>query len=253
MSEVTREEHIIDYVANFNRGSRGEVLLALALLGGGTRFSSILRLVGGKAKSTINHTLNVLERNGLITRSDDGMIRLRYKTPLCSLVDCEDITFAYLGLLGERSGREESETETALNILRHEYAINPGKVVVITTRKAAVTWENLMKPSIEWILMDDRDVSDLGRILEATDPKVRELASSHRLIMDCTSLTKPATIAFYKSAMKHFVPLIYIYEQSKKLTWIISRKDLETAVFGEKAADHIALVTKLRNKKRSDQ
>jgi len=45
--------------------------------------------------------------------------------------------------------------------------------------------------------------------------------------MDCTSATKPATIAYYELAQKLWIPLIYVYEETKQLKWLISKEDIQ--------------------------
>jgi len=247
--EALGKEYTMSYSDNFNKGSRREVLLALALLGGEARFNVITQLVSRKAKSTIDYNLKVLEHGGLITRSHGGLIRIRFKTPLCLLVECEEVDYAYFGLLGERNKREESETETALSLLRDTRNVSPRKIVVLTTHKAVAGWESLPNLGVEWILVSDEDISDVGRVFEKADSKARELVAEYRLIMDCTSGTKPATIAFYKLALKYYAPLVYVYEQSRKLSWIITTKNLQQQVFGDKADECMDLLGKLRRKK----
>lgn len=200
-----------------------------------TRFSAITQFVGEKAKSTIEYNLNVLERRGLITRSPCGPIRICCKTTLCLLAKCERVDYAYFRLLGERNKREESEMETALNLLKDKWHTSPKKTVVLTTHRAVAGWENLPNKGVERILVSDEDMSDVGRVLEKADSKYQELATGYKLIIDCTSGTKPATIAFYKLALKYYAPLVYVYEQDRKLSWIIATKDLQQQVFGDKA------------------
>ena len=45
--------------------------------------------------------------------------------------------------------------------------------------------------------------------------------------MDCTSATKPATIAYYELAQTLLTLLIYIYEETKQLKWLISKESIK--------------------------
>jgi hypothetical protein len=46
--------------------------------------------------------------------------------------------------------------------------------------------------------------------------------------MDCTSLTKPATMAYYELASTYHVPLIYVYEGTGELKWLISKDTIRS-------------------------
>ncbi|MEM3694321.1 MAG: hypothetical protein QXI39_09920 [Candidatus Bathyarchaeia archaeon] len=67
---------------------------------------------------------------------------------------------------------------------------------------------------------------DIDAVKERVRPQLESLLRSHVVIMDCASLTKPATIAYYELAREYRVPLIYVYEDTKRLKWLISKEDL---------------------------
>jgi len=58
-------------------------------------------------------------------------------------------------------------------------------------------------------------------------PQLESLLRNYIVIMDCTSATKPATIAYYEIAQTYLIPLIYIYEETKELKWLISRETIK--------------------------
>ncbi len=199
------------------------LMRALALSGGEASLSRLARETG-IAKSTLEYNLRILERNGFITKTK-GMVRLVLKTPICYLFDAP-CSYAYMGLLGERTGRAEAETETAIKLLREE-GINPEKIVVATTYRAVTDWEGLIHLDVEWLLMTEEDITNVEKVEACIQPKLEELVKNYKVIADCTSATKPATIALYKQAEKHKTPLIYIYEKQRKLYWITSPNTLK--------------------------
>ncbi|WXG41613.1 MAG: hypothetical protein WED07_12760 [Candidatus Freyarchaeum deiterrae] len=203
----------------------------MARAGGEIRFSELCR-AADISKSTLDYNLTILASNGIITR-DRGLIRLEYKTPLCYIFDSPRTraSYAYLGLLGERSGRSESETETAINLLGEEGFVF-SRVAVVTTHRCAAEWEGVAPGSVDWFLLKDEEIS-LVEVIEArVEASLSDLLRNYVLIMDCTSATKPATIAYYRLATRHKIPLVYVYEKKKELTWIISREDLRGELVG---------------------
>jgi hypothetical protein len=80
-----------------------------------------------------------LIKYGLIQQNvSGGPYSLTYKTPLCFIFGkrLEKVTTAYVGLLGERNERMESETRVAINLLRKE-GIDCSLICVVTSRNAA--------------------------------------------------------------------------------------------------------------------
>jgi len=47
------------------------------------------------------------------------------------------------------------------------------------------------------------------------------------VVIDCTSATKPATIAYYELAQEYMAPLIYVYEDGRSIKWLISKDTLK--------------------------
>ena len=60
---------------------------------------------------------------------------------------------------------------------------------------------------------------------------LKELVKDYIVIADCTSLNKIFTIALYSLAIDYGVPLIYIYENEKKLIWLRSEEDVLKEIF----------------------
>jgi len=58
-------------------------------------------------------------------------------------------------------------------------------------------------------------------------PQLTSLLKEYIVIMDCTSATKPATIAYYELAQTYQIPLIYVYEETKELKWLISKETIK--------------------------
>jgi hypothetical protein len=153
---------------------------------------------------------------------------LRWRTPICFIADTPNVPYAYLGLLGVKDKREVSETETAVQALEAS-GIIVDKIVVATTQEAIGSWSNSIDPrlKIEWVTMRREELNRIEDVRDRIRPKLLELMEGFNVIMDCTSGTRPAGIAYYNLAIQHKVPLIYVYEPEKELIWLISRRDLE--------------------------
>ena len=192
-------------------------------------FSEIVKNTG-IPKSSLDYNLAILAKKGIINR-EKGTIHLDYKTPLCFIFDSPRIPYAYLGLLGERSERIESETETAIQLFK-DLGVLFEKIVVATTHRAVAEWESLTHLNVEWCLLSDEEISRVNTVEEKVLPRLVELMRNYRVVMDCTSATKPATIAYYRLATLFRVPLIYVYESRKELIWVISREDLKRELIG---------------------
>ncbi|WXG39263.1 MAG: hypothetical protein WED07_00255 [Candidatus Freyarchaeum deiterrae] len=157
---------------------------------------------------------------------------MEYKTPLCYVFDSPRISYAYLGLLGERGGRSESETGTALNLLAGA-GFSFSSVTVVTTYGCAAEWKGVAPSNVSWCLLEDEEISSVEIIESRVEANLFDLIRNYVLVMDCTSATKPATIAYYKLAVNYHVPLVYVYEKKRELTWIVSKEDLLKKLMGD--------------------
>lgn len=207
-----------------------EILGLLLKHGRDFSFNELLKALGipPERKSTLFNNLATLQKFNLITRVKRGPIGLKFKTPLCFLAGTPNVSYAYLGLLGVRRGRQVSETETALRALGG-LGMKFERIVVVTTQEAVGDWSGAISPElkIEWHTLSEGELNRVERVEERVEPKVVELMKGYVLIMDCTSGPRPAGIAFYRLAIKHKVPLIYVYEPQEELIWLQSREDLE--------------------------
>lgn len=197
--------------------------IAIAKKGGVANFSDICKISGVKS-STLEHSLGILIKCGIIKKEVKGTYRLRYLTPLCYLFNYEHLPIAYFGLLGTKNTRKEPETQTALKLLKDEKIV-PKSVHVLTTSSGFKDWENMKLP-YEWIICYEDEISDIDSIKEKADKRLRLLLKDHMVIIDCTSATKPATIAYYELAQIYQTPLIYIYEPKLKLKWLRSKETI---------------------------
>nr|MDO8080303.1 hypothetical protein [Candidatus Freyarchaeota archaeon] len=134
------------------------------------------------------------------------MLHLRYpKTP-----------YAYLGLLGERKGRIEIETETAIKFLEKE-GFTFERVMIVIIKECENDWEDVAPIGVEWYLVNDEEIKRVEGVESRVEAKLPDLVRNYVLIMDCTAATFPTTIAYYKLADRHKVPLIYVYWDTKEL------------------------------------
>ncbi|MEM2498285.1 MAG: hypothetical protein QXK12_08840 [Candidatus Nezhaarchaeales archaeon] len=204
----------------------------LAEARGEAKFTDLLKALGNPPKSTLSNNLDVLIRLGVAERRGRGLIRLRFKTPLCLIANA-DVPAAYLGLLGLRDQRRVSETETAVKLLEGE-GWKIEKVKVVTTLEAAGSWRNYipsrLQSRIEWHTLAGDVLDNIQLIEQQVEPILTGLMKEYTVIVDCTSGTRPAGIAYYRLASKWSTPLIYVYEQRQKLAWLISREDLKQRI-----------------------
>lgn len=226
----------MDYRSALEQRNRRAILEELAKAGGQNQ-SLPLKGSVGLSQNTFGHQINILRMNNVISIEGDK-IRLERKTPLCYIFNSTKIPYAYLGLLGERKGRSESETETALKLLAKENFPKENsqsekdqkheiKVTVFETYKSIPEWENITPSNINWHLLRDEEITNVKTVEEKVEQVLKELIRNHILVMDCTALNKPATIAYYKLAEKYMIPLIYVYEDEKELIWLISKEDIK--------------------------
>jgi len=197
-----------------------KILKALAECGGVANFSEIGRRSGVKDPVLAYH-LDRLQSLNVVEREVKGTYRLTYKTPLCYIFETAETSIAYLGLLGRRESRSEPETSVALKLLTKE-GISPELVYVVTSPEALGEWKEL-KPPYQWILCYEDQIINIDAIKDRVTPQLESLLRDYIVIIDCTSATKPATIAYYELAQTYRAPLIYVYEETKQLKWLISK------------------------------
>jgi DNA-binding transcriptional ArsR family regulator len=204
---------------------RRRIVKALAELGGEASFSQIER-ASGVTGNTLVHNLNALQLKFRIIESPvKGTYRLRFKTPLGYIFAPQKAhPLVYLGLLGRRDRRDVPETKVALDLLKNE-GIIPQLIYVTTSVEALQEWKELELP-YHWITAYESEIADIDAIKNKVRQQLKILIKDHVVILDCTSATKPATIAYYELANQYLTPLIYIYEPTGVLKWLISRQDL---------------------------
>jgi hypothetical protein len=226
-----------DYDEAMRQPRKRAIVMAIAEEGGTSRFSTIARITGVRDNVLVHH-LNGLRELGIIESAlraesgggGGGPYSLTYKTPLCFIFSHKqrdlDQPLVYMGLLGKRNGRKESETTVALHLLKKNNGMEFTSTCIITSVESAQQWSNTEESRDEWILLSEKHVSDIDSVKKKVESILTRLIKQNMVIMDCTSLTKPATIAMYELAQKYLVPLVYVYEPQRKLKWLISRETL---------------------------
>jgi DNA-binding transcriptional ArsR family regulator len=215
-----------DYAAAVAIENSVRILESISRKGGIANFSEIQADSGVKG-SILNHHLNRLQRLKVITREVKGTYRLTFKTPLCLIFDSKQkIPIAYFGLLGRRETRKDPEPSVAIELLEKEN-LKPDLTYVVTSPEALNNWKQLKLP-YQWILCYEDEIINVDAIEEKVSPQLLSLLRDYIVIMDCTSATKPATIAYYELAQKLWIPLIYIYEETKQLKWLISHETIKS-------------------------
>jgi len=198
-----------------------EAVRSIAQLGGQANYSSIESISETRGSTLVYH-LNRLVSLGILESPTRGSYRLRYLTPLCFLYGCTRHRTAYFGLLGKREGRERPETAVALELLGLE-GYTPDLVYVVTSPEALSEWSHLRLP-YQWVLCYEDEIISIESVKEKVLPQLTELIRGSLVILDCTSATKPATLAFYELAQAFMIPLIYVYEGQRRLHWLVSKE-----------------------------
>ena len=202
-----------------------KVLESLARSGGVANFSEIEETSGVKGSVLVHH-LNRLQALNVVEKETKGTYRLKYKTPLCFIFHpARSVPFAYFGLLGKKEERETPETAVAIDLLKQQ-GLKPSLKYVVTSPEALNSWKNL-RLQYQWILCYEDEIIDVDSVKTKISPQLLSLLTNYVVIMDCTSATKPATIAYYELAQKLWIPLIYVYEETKQLKWLISKEDIQ--------------------------
>jgi len=219
-------ETMPDYPSALSVKNSRKVVEALAKLGGVASFSQIQASSNVKG-SVLTHHLNRLQHFHVIEKETRGTYRLTYKTPLCFIYPPKTrIPTAYFGLLGRKNSRSKPEPQVAIEILEKE-GLKIDLAYVATSPEALNDWKNLKLP-YHWILCYEDEIINVDTVKQKVLPQLESLLRDHIVIMDCTSATKPATIAYYQLAQTYLTPLIYIYEETGELKWLISKKTIKT-------------------------
>jgi len=222
---TTKGEEMPDYPLAVSVENSRKVLEALARSGGVATFSEI-QSISNVRGSVLTHHLNRLQRLRIIEKEVKGTYRLTYKTPLCLIFPTKiKIPIAYFGLLGRKETRKEPEPQVAIKLLEKE-KLKPDLTYVATSPEALNDWKNLKLP-YQWILCYEDEIINIDSVKQKILPQLTSLLKEYIVIMDCTSATKPATIAYYELAQTYLTPLIYIYEETKQLNWLISKTTIE--------------------------
>ncbi|MEM2703056.1 MAG: winged helix-turn-helix domain-containing protein [Candidatus Bathyarchaeia archaeon] len=214
-----------DYQSALSSKNSIKIIEAIAKARGVASFSEIQSLSGVK-DSVLTHHLNRLQRFHVIEKEVKGTYRLTYKTPLCFIYPPKTrIPIAYFGLLGKKDSRKEPEPQFAIKILEGE-GLRPDLAYVTTSPEALNDWKDIKLP-YQWILCYEDEIANVDAVKRKVLPQLESLLRNYIVIMDCTSATKPATIAYYEIAQTYLIPLIYIYEETKELKWLISRETIK--------------------------
>lgn len=222
---LTEGEKLPNYTLAFSVENSRKVIEALAKIGGIATFSEIQSTSGVKG-SVLTHHLNRLQRLHVIEKEAKGTYRLTFKTPFCFIFPPKTkIPIAYFGLLGRKESRREPEPQVAVKLLEKE-KLKPELIYILTSPKALNDWKNLKLP-YQWILCYEDEIINIDSIKRKILPQLTSFLRQYIMIMDCTSATKPATIAYYELAQTYYIPLIYIYEETKQLKWVISKNKIK--------------------------
>ena len=221
-----------DYVGALKHKKARKIIRFLAENGGSATYKEIEEATK-LTSSVIRHHLNraELEFHLIQKRKSRSPYALTHRSPLCFLFSKErERRIAYFGLLGKRSnGIKDPETVTAKEILERRQGFNFEIVHVLTTASGRQSWsqdQRLYEISPRWTICSDQEVTSVETIRKKMLKEVIETLRDHLVVMDCTSLNKPATIAYYKIASELMLPLVYVSEEKKSLTWIISSEDI---------------------------
>jgi len=198
------------------------VVRSLASIGGFASFSDIEKTSGVRGSTLVYH-LNRLIAYGLVSTPSKGAYELVYKTPFCQPWG-DQLEVAYFGLLGRRSERHEPEPEVARALLAQN-RLRVDTMHVVTSPDALSEWSSDRLP-YEWILCYEDEIIDVEKVVMKMEKPLVDLLKKSIVVLDCTSATKPASLAFYQLAEKYLVPLIYVYEERRELRWLLSVENI---------------------------
>jgi hypothetical protein len=205
-------------------GNSQKVLHALCNHDGIAKFSMLEKDTQIRAGLLLHH-LNRLASLGVIESEVKGTYRLRFRTPLCYAFGARKTQFVYVGLLGRRDSYTTPEPEVALSLLANQKIV-PVLKYVMTSPEALADWKN-EKLRYQWILCYGEEIIDIDEVQKKLIPQLTPLLRQYMVVMDCTSSTKPATIAYYELAQRFLIPCIYVSEEKKTVRWLISRETIK--------------------------
>ena len=185
---------------------------------------STLENESGLRGGLLRYHLDRLMSLGIIDSEVKGTYRLRFKTPLCYVFGAKNIKYAYIGLLGRKDSYSEPEPKVALSLLS-EQKIVPALVYVLTSPEGLADWKD-SRLNCQWILCYGDEIIDIDAIQRKLTPQLTALLRDYSVIVDCTSSTKPATIAYYDLAQRLLIPCIYVSEEKKSIRWLISKENI---------------------------
>ncbi|MBS7651073.1 hypothetical protein KEJ35_07000, partial [Candidatus Bathyarchaeota archaeon] len=88
-----------------------------------------------------------------------------------------------------------------------------------------VDWKD-HRINCQWIICYGDEIIDIDAIQRKITPQLTALLREYSVIIDCTSSTKPATIAYYDLAQRFLIPCIYVSEEKKSIRWLISKESI---------------------------
>ena len=203
------------------KGRQVEIIKILSILGGSASYSEIKRRMGISDGSLV-WNLNILIDKGIVEKVGHGGYRLLNKT--YQFLFSKETPVTYVGMLGRRMGRVRAEPDLAVSLLR-KCEINVENGYVITTLEAYESWKKL-EEGYRIIFVERDDLVSIGRMVDTLERLLGDIWGESAVVLDCTSLTKPATIAFYKVSEERLLPLIYIYEDEGRLVWLKDRESI---------------------------
>jgi DNA-binding transcriptional ArsR family regulator len=226
---------VLDYSRALKQENARKIIQFIAENGGSATYKEILDATS-LTPSTIRHHLARLEIDFHLIRERKSRspYSLVHRSPLCFIFSKrQGKKITYFGLLGKRDERDrDPETITAKEILdRKGFEIESA--YVLTTHSGIQSWsaeKRLEELNISWIVCSDKDVGSIQALTHKIWKRVSSELENHFVLMDCTSLTKPATIAYFKIASTLMLPLIYVSEENKTLTWIISIEEIRNLI-----------------------
>ncbi|MBS7623326.1 hypothetical protein KEJ39_06595 [Candidatus Bathyarchaeota archaeon] len=223
--EVQLIQNVPDYKEAVKINNSRLLIEALTRSDGIANFSTLEKESGLKG-GLLRYHLDRLKSLGVIESEVKGTYRLRFKTPLCYIFGSRNVKYAYIGLLGRRDSYSEPEPVTALSLLK-EQRISPTLVYVLTSPEGMADWKEY-RLNCQWVICYGDEIIDIDAIQNKLAPQLTALLRDHSVILDCTSSTKPATIAYYDLAQRLLIPCIYVSEEKRSIRWLISKETIMT-------------------------
>ncbi len=245
MYEVGRDYAMPDYDLAIKTVHGRNILEVLGRLGGEADFKQIEEGTGLKRdvlKYYLENEGSDLRKSNVVVKVGEKY-RLKHKTTFCWLHG-GNIPFTYIGMLGLREDNPEPEPKTFFDLILVEKdgigsgTLDKESAYVLTTPEAREDWgEEIESLGIRGDHFIDCSQYEIQNV-ESVKGKVLYLLNKDELrdrivILDCTSLTKPATIAFYEVARDYYLPLVYVYVKDRKLKWLISKDYVKRRLFLE--------------------